>query len=112
MLRAVQSLVQATLGHLPPRAMATRRDVAALLAGPAGAGLPPGLVAVLGTLCGPAADVEEARRGLLQAVAELRRLDCDRDAGLTALADVLFLYANTINWFMPQPGYKVTGAVG
>uniref|UniRef100_A0A1D2A1F6 SET domain-containing protein n=1 Tax=Auxenochlorella protothecoides TaxID=3075 RepID=A0A1D2A1F6_AUXPR len=105
--RALQGLTQVLSSPSLSRhfsATQTREDVARLAARH-GAELAPELVCLLGILLRDVAGVDEARAALSDLVRELRRVDVGLGGGLTALADVLTLYARTRTWFAPERGY-------
>lgn len=108
--RALQGLTQVLSSPSLSRhfsATQTREDVARLAARH-GAELAPELVCLLGILLRDVAGVDEARAALSDLVRELRRVDVGLGGGLTALADVLTLYARTRTWFAPERGYVVS----
>ncbi|PRW58999.1 putative histone-lysine N-methyltransferase ATXR3 isoform X1 [Chlorella sorokiniana] len=65
-----------------------------------------GLRAMCALVLQPAADVEDARSKLRQLYAQLRGLDLETQAGLTAAADLLLLYASTQRWMTCERGYR------
>ena len=55
----------------------------------------------------PAVYVQEARQALLQLSEELRAQDREAGVAQSAIGDLLFLYASTVNWFKALRTYKV-----
>ncbi|GAB4817034.1 hypothetical protein N2152v2_004080 [Parachlorella kessleri] len=87
-------------------AATTDAEWAAALEAAAAGELPPAVVALCRLVLRPAGSAQEARQGLLDMVAALRKLDVQRGGGLTACADILFLYASTKRWMTAERGYK------
>ncbi|KAL4859889.1 Histone-lysine N-methyltransferase [Chlorella vulgaris] len=54
----------------------------------------------------PASSFEEARTKLMLVYEQLRVLDLSWDGALTAVADLVLLYASTLHWFTCERGYK------
>lgn len=50
---------------------------------------------------------QDARHKLTEAVRQLRDIDKAQGGGLTALADITYLYAATQHWFFAERDYKV-----
>lgn len=62
--------------------------------------------AAVAVLAGPASTAAEARERLALAVEAVRAADLEAGGGLTALADLLVLYAATKTWFSHDRSYK------
>lgn len=69
--------------------------------------LPAGLAKLCSTILQPSAGTfEDARQLLMEVYRQLRALDLVCGGGLTAVADVLLLYAATLHWFTCERGYR------
>ena len=55
----------------------------------------------------PAVYLQEAKQALLQLSEELRAQDREAGVAQSAIGDLLFLYASTVNWFKALRTYKV-----
>ncbi|KAL4445829.1 hypothetical protein ABPG77_009028 [Micractinium sp. CCAP 211/92] len=69
--------------------------------------LPAGLAKLCTTVLQPSAGTfEDARQLLMEVYQQVRALDVACGGGLTAVADVLLLYAATLHWFTCERGYR------
>ncbi|EFN57451.1 hypothetical protein CHLNCDRAFT_142939 [Chlorella variabilis] len=68
--------------------------------------LPGALSKMCSLVMQPALDFADARCKLMQLYEQLRALDVENNGGLTAVADLLLLYASTLHWFTCERGYK------